>query len=430
MGMKLETLHDPTLDETVHRAVLPSGLTAYVVHKPEFTRSYATIGTRYGSVDTHMGRDRRGKPIPDGTAHFLEHKMFETPDGDAFDLFAAQGASANAYTSFTNTQYLFGTSTNYAANLRTLFELVYDLHLTPENVEKEKGIIGQEIAMYDDDPDWRLYFGALQCLYKRNPLRIDIAGTKKTIAPITMELLQEVHRTYYHPRNMVLAAVSPEPVETTLALAQEEMAKRRFGPAPLRRPAPPRESRSAARREWDLSLSVSRPRLLLACKDTTPGKTGGALLRHEIASSIALDSLFGNSGSIYLALYEEGLIDESFSSGYTADPGFAFALLLGETDDVPRLRKMLDRELARVRREGIPADAFERVRNKELGGFARAFNSPQTIAHVLTSNYLRGTTIRDYREMLLKVTRREVDHRVNEIFEARGRCYCTLMPRK
>ena len=122
--------------------------------------------------------------------------------------------------------------------------------------------------------------------------------------------------------------------------------------------------------------------------------------------------------------------DESFSSGYTADPSFAFALLLGETDNVPRLRKMLDRELARVRREGIPADAFERVRNKELGGFARTFNSPQTIAHVLTSNYLRGTTIRDYREMLLKVTRNEINRRLNEMFEPRGRCYCTLMPRK
>ena len=426
--MKVDVLHDPTLDETVHRAILPSGLTAYVVHKPEFTRSYATIGTRYGSVDTRLGRDRKGKPIPDGTAHFLEHKMFETPEGDAFDKFAALGASANAYTSFTNTQYLFGTSTNYAENLETLFDLVYDLHLTPASVDKEKGIIGQEIAMYDDDPDWRIYFGALQCLYKRNPLRIDIAGTKQSIAPITMELLQEVHRTYYHPRNMVLAAVSPEPVKTTLEIAQRELGKRRFGAAPMRRPPAPRESRTAAQRSWDLPLPVSRSRLLLACKDAAATGMGKPLLRREIASAIALDCLFGNSGSIYLALYEEGLIDESFSSGYTADPNFAFALVGGETDDLPRLRSMLDGELTRARREGIDADAFERVRNKELGGFARAFNSPQTIAHVLTANYLRGTTIRDYREMLLKVKRSEVNQRLREIFDPKGRCYCTLRP--
>jgi predicted Zn-dependent peptidase len=132
---------------------------------------------------------------------------------------------------------------------------------------------------------------------------------------------------------------------------------------------------------------------------------------------------------VYLALYEDGLIDESFSSGYTADPSFAFALLGGESDQPAKLRKVLDRELARVRKEGVPKDAFERVRNKELGGFARAFNSPQTIAHVLTANYLRRTTIRNYRELLLKVSRAEVDRRVKELFEPRARCYCTLLPR-
>jgi len=427
--MTTEILHDATLDEVVHRHVFPSGLTAYVVHKPEFTRSYATIGTRYGSVDTRLGPRRSGKPIPDGTAHFLEHKMFETPDGDAFDAFAARGASANAYTSFTNTQYLFGTSDAYTDNLTTLFELVYDLHLSPENVEKEKGIIGQEIAMYDDDPDWRIYFGALQCLYAKHPVRIDIAGTAETIAPITMELLQEVHRTYYHPRNMILAAVSPEPVEHTLAVAEEQLGKRRFGRAPGPRPQAPRESRRAHQREWSLRLPVSRPRLLLACKDSAPGRGGKTLLRREIASAIALDCLFGNSGSIYLALYEAGLIDESFSAGYTADPTFAFGLLGGESDNVGRLRKELDRQLARARRDGVDRAAFERMRNKELGGFARAFNSPQAIAHVLTANYLRGTTIQDYRELLLKVTREEVNRRVREIFDPAVRSYCTVEPR-
>jgi len=427
--MTTEILHDATLNETVHRHVFPSGLTAYVVHKPEFTRSYATIGTRYGSVDTRLGRDRKGKPIPDGTAHFLEHKMFETPEGDAFDAFAARGASANAYTSFTNTQYLFGTSSAYEDNLKTLFDLVFDLHLTPENVEKEKGIIGQEIAMYDDDPDWRIYFGALQCLYSKHPVRIDIAGTSETIAPITMDLLQEVHRTYYHPRNMVLAAVSPEPVAKTLAIAERELGRRRFGPAPGPRPGPPREGRRAHQKEWALRLPISRPRMLLACKDHAPGRGGKTLLRREIASAVALDCLFGNSGSIYLALYEAGLIDESFAAGYTADPTFAFALLGGESDDIAHLRSSLDRELTRARREGIAKDAFERVRNKELGGFARAFNSPQAIAHVLTANYLRGTTIQDYRAMLLKVTRAEVNRRVKELFDPQVRCYCMVEPR-
>ena len=149
----------------------------------------------------------------------------------------------------------------------------------------------------------------------------------------------------------------------------------------------------------------------------------------RIASAIVMDCLFGNSGTAYLALYEEGLIDESFSSGYTADPSFAFALLGGETDDPVQLRKALDRELARARKEGISKEAFERVRNKELGGFARAFNSPQSIAHVLTANFLRGTTIRDYRELILKVSHAETNRRLREIFAPAGRTYGTLLPR-
>jgi len=422
-------LHDPTLDETVHKCVLPSGLTAYVVHKPAFTRSYATIGARYGSVDTRLGPKRSGDAIPDGTAHFLEHKMFEMPDGDAFDRFASRGASANAYTSFTHTQYLFGTSTDYEENLETLFDLVLDLHVDEENVEKEKGIIGQEIAMYDDDPDWRLYFGALQALYRHHPVRIDIAGTRETIDGITPELLREVHRTYYHPRNMVLAAVSPEPVETTLAVAGSKLEGRRFGRSPGPRPAGPKEPRRTATREFELGLPVARPRLLLACKDTAPGRGGRTMLRREIASAIVLDCLFGNSGTVYLSLYEQGLIDESFSSGYTADPGFAFALLGGETDDPAVLRRALDVELDRARRDGIGKEAFERVRNKELGGFARAFNSPQSIAHVVTANHLRGTTIRDYRELLLTVSRAQVNRRLREIFDPAGRTYGTVVPR-
>jgi len=428
--MKTLRLHDPTLDETVHKAVLRSGLTVYVVRKPMFTRSYATIGMRYGSIDTRLGRDRSGRPIPDGTAHFLEHKMFETHDGgDAFDRFASLGASANAFTSFTHTQYLFGTSSNYVRNLETLFDLVLDLHVDDANVEKEKGIIGQEIAMYDDDPDWRLYYGALQALYRKHPVRIDIAGTADSIAPITPELLREVHRTYYHPRNMVLAAVSPEPVETTLRVAEERLAGRRFGPAPQARPQAPKESRRAAQPSFELKLSVTRPRLVVAFKDVAPRRGGRSLLRREIASAIVLDSLFGNSGSIYLSLYEQGLIDESFFSYYTADHSFAFALLGGETDDAAVLRRALDRELARARRDGIPKESFERVRNKELGGFARAFNSPQSIAHVLAANYFRGTTIRDYRELLLAVTRAEVDRRLQEIFDPAGRTYGVVHPR-
>jgi predicted Zn-dependent peptidase len=189
-------LQEPILGEEVVRRVFPSGLTVYVIRKPEFARSYATLATRYGSVDTRLPGNGRARKLPDGIAHFLEHKIFDTPEGPAHETFAAQGAWTNAYTSFSRTSYLFGTTREFARNLETLLEMVFDLHVTEESVEKEKGIIGQEIAMFDDDPGWRLFHGALGALYARHPVRIDIGGTVESIAGITPKLLRDVHRAY------------------------------------------------------------------------------------------------------------------------------------------------------------------------------------------------------------------------------------------
>jgi predicted Zn-dependent peptidase len=422
-----EILHDPTLDEKVHRRVFDSGLTAYVLRKPQFTRSYATVAIRYGSIDTSLGRN--GGALPDGVAHFLEHKVFETEDGDAFDLFAARGASANAWTSFSSTRYLFGTSTEYEANLRTLLDMVFDLHVDAANVEKEKGIIGQEIAMYDDDPGWRLYFGALQALYSKHPVRIDIAGTAKTIAGITPELLRDVHRTYYHPRNMVLAAVTPEPVSRTFKAVEACVEKRSFGRGPARRGSGPAEPATVHKATTRIRLPVARPRIVLAYKDRPP-RRGRAQLRQELTSAVALDCLLGNSGSVYLKLYERGLLDDTFSYSYTADPGYAFTMLGAEADDVVRMRRALENELGSALEEGISEAAFRRVRNKVLGDYARAFNSPERIAHMLVSHHLRGTVLQDYRDELFAITRASLNRRARQMLDPAARCYSVVAPKK
>jgi predicted Zn-dependent peptidase len=400
------------------------------VRKPAFTKSYATVATRYGSVDTALRAGGRARALPDGIAHFLEHKVFETPQGDAFDLFAARGAPANAFTSFASTRYLFGTSTLYPENLRILLDMVLDLQVTDAGVEKEKDIIGQEIAGYDDDPEWRIYFGALQGMYRRHPIRIDIAGTKRSIAGIDAGLLRAVHAAYYHPRLMVLAAVSPEPVATTLAAVEERVEPRRFPPAAGRRGPAPRESRRARRRAVRTVLPVARPKVLLASKDVPPARPGKAQLRQEQASAVALDCLFGNSGSIYLKLYEEGLVDDSFAYSYNTDAGCAFAMVGGETDDPAKLRRALEREVGAALARGIDADSFERVRNKALGGYAREFNSPERIAHLLVDHHLRGTTVADTREVLFSLSRAEVDRRLRDMLRPEGRCYSVVVPGK
>jgi predicted Zn-dependent peptidase len=426
---KQTILSDKTIGERVLKRVFPSGLTVYVVRKPHFSKSYATVGIRYGSVDTRARANGRMKRLPDGVAHFLEHKIFEMPEGDAFDLFAAKGASANAFTSFSSTRYLFGTTAAYAANLRTLLDMVFELHVTDENVEKEKGIIGQEIAMYDDDPDWRLYFGSLGALYAKNPVRIDIAGTKETIAPITPGMLRAIHRCYYHPKNMVLSAVSPEPESTTFKVVQECVEKRSFGPPPPPRSVPPREARKAPRTSWRVKLPISRPRLVLAFKDPPPLRSGQTLLRREMTSALALDCLFGNSGSIYLALYEKGLVDENFSYSYVVNRGYSFGMVGGETDDPAKLRRNLDAELKRALDDGLTRKECDRVRNKALGDFARVFNAPESIAQMLVGHHLRGTVFGDYRKMLFKITRAELNRRLRELLDPAVRSYGVALPR-
>lgn len=419
------TIREPVLQEEVTRRVFPSGLTVYVVRKPDFTKSYATVASHYGSVDRRLD----GRRLPDGVAHFLEHKVFETPEGDAFDLFAARGASANAFTSFTSTRYLFGTSRDYAGNLRVLLDMVFHLRVSDEGVEKEKGIIGQEIAMYADDPDWRIYFGGLQALYRRHPLRIDIAGTAKTISGITAPLLRAIHRHYYHPANMALAAVSPMPVRETFEVVEEIVEAGEYGPCRVRARPFVHESPRAFRPRAVVRLPVKRPRLLVAFKDRPLRRGGLPHLRREIASALALDCLFGNSGTIYVDLYEAGLIDESFSYNYTADHDHAFGLVGGETDDTGRLHRALERRLSAVVREGLPGDVFERVRNKALGDYARAFNSPESIAHMLVGHHFRGTTIADYRRALLAIRPGDLDRRVREILTPGARTYSLVLPR-
>lgn len=197
------------LNEKLYHETLANGLEVYILPKQGFNKTYATFTTKYGSIDNHFIPLDGGEPlkVPDGIAHFLEHKMFEDEDGDVFQLFSKQGASANAFTSFTRTAYLFSSTSEVDKNLETLLDFVQHPYFTEKSVEKEKGIIGQEITMYDDNPDWRVYFGIIENMYENHPVRIDIAGTVELIDKITKDLLYKCYETFYHPKNMVLFVI-------------------------------------------------------------------------------------------------------------------------------------------------------------------------------------------------------------------------------
>lgn len=230
----MEKITFEQLQEELFHEKLPNGLNVYILPKKGFNKTYATFTTKYGSVDNcfvPLEKDEYVK-VPDGIAHFLEHKLFEKEDGDVFQQFSRQGASANAFTSFTRTAYLFSSTTDVEKNLETLIDFVQDPYFSDKTVEKEKGIIGQEITMYDDNPDWRLYFGLIQNLYQNHPVKIDIAGTIESISHITKEWLYECYKTFYHPSNMLLFIVGPINPEAIMNQVRENQSKKEYKDQP------------------------------------------------------------------------------------------------------------------------------------------------------------------------------------------------------
>lgn len=414
----MQTKHYERLHETLIYDRMPNGLEVFILPKPGFQKTYATFTTKYGSMDHHFQPPGEGKLlVPDGIAHFLEHKMFEEPTGDIFAQFASQGASANAFTSFDRTAYLFSATEQIEANVETLLHFVQNPYFTDENVEKEKGIIGQEIDMYQDNADWRAYFGLIEALYQKHPVHIDIAGTKESIAKITKELLYTCYRTFYHPSNMMLFIVGGVEPEEMLLLVRDNQAKRELAPQEeIKRyfeeePASVREAKRISH------LPVSLPKCLIGFKDQPGAESGPEALRQELEMKLLLDLLFGPSSTAFQALYEERLISDQFATEYNWGAGYSFSVIGGETRNPERLVQRVREEVERVRQEGISDQDFERSKRKKIGAYLRLLNSPEGIANEFTKYRFKGIdffTILDEYEAL---TRERVENRLRSHFE-------------
>ena len=385
--MKLARQPNP-LGEPLLSGVASSGLRVVINPRPGWARTFAALGVNFGSID--RAEDDTGRPVPEGLAHFLEHKLFEDRGGDVSDRFAVLGASANAMTSFTSTTYVVSTIEAPGECLDLLLDFVQDPWFTDALVAKEQGIIAQEIRMYDDDPEWRLFFGLLGCLYERHPVKDNIAGSVESIATIDAAVLRRVYERVYHPRNLCLAVCSPLPAEELAARIEADQASRPpdARPAHLRPAVDEPEGRRSPRAE--LALPIARPRLMLGIKDRPGGGDGAALLRRELVTRILLDALFGPATPAYERLYEQGLIDETFSASYTAEASFGFSTLGGDTDDPAALEAALREVLGRAREQGVDPAAFRRVRNKLHGALLRAMDSPESVALTLVGETLRG----------------------------------------
>ncbi len=411
----MKRLDYPQLQETLWHETLANGLEVYLLPKPGFTKSYATFTTKYGSIDNRFKPPGKSEmQVPDGIAHFLEHKMFEEPDGDVFSRFAAQGASANAYTGFDRTVYLFSATRQVDRNLLTLIDFVQNPYFTDENVEKEKGIIIQEIDMYRDNPEWRVYFGLIEALYRSHPVHIDIAGTADSVRSITKEMLYDCYRTFYHPSNMTLFVVGGIDPEQVLELVRNNQAAKSFPPGGKIERFFSEEPVDVRERERVVQLPVSLSKCLFGFKEAPGPASGEEAVKRELATKLALETMLGSSSTLYQALYEDNLITDGFGHEYNTGPGFAFSAIGGDTPDPEALRERVCQALYEAAERGIDAGTFERTRRKRIGTFLRMMNSPEAIAGEFTRYRHRGGDLFRVVELYERLTMEEVQARLKE----------------
>ncbi|KEZ50153.1 EF-P 5-aminopentanol modification-associated protein YfmH [Metabacillus indicus] len=419
------------LQEELFYEKMENGLNVYVLPKKGFNKTYATFTTKYGSIDNEfVPLDQKNMiSVPDGIAHFLEHKLFEKEDGDVFQDFSKQGASSNAFTSFTRTAYLFSSTSNVEKNLETLVDFVQDPYFTEKSVEKEKGIIGQEINMYDDNPDWRLYFGLIQNMFHKHPVGIDIAGTVESISKITKDLLYECYHTFYHPSNMLLFVTGPVDPESILTQIRDNQNKKEFKPQAEIKRAEVKEPDTVAKASEKLKMNVQSSKCLVGLKAKQADRSGQELMKHELSMNLILDMVFGKSSEKYTELYENGLIDDTFSYDYTEESGFGFAMIGGDTDRPDELADEIKQTLLKAKSEGIPAERLENAKKKKIGSFLRAINSPEYIANQFTRYSFNEMNLFDVVPVLEQLTNDDIHSTLNEVVEEELFSVCQVVPK-
>ncbi|MBQ8683893.1 MAG: insulinase family protein [Clostridia bacterium] len=374
----------PLLGDTLYSFTHSSGLPVMVWPMENASSVYALFATRYGSVHNLLPTSDGGtEEVPAGIAHYLEHKLFESEEGDAFKRFAATGASANAYTSFDRTAYLFHATENILPSLDILLDFVQHPYFTPETVQKEQGIIGQEIRMGEDNPGRRVLFNLLRGLYHTHPVRIDIAGTVESISHITPELLYRCYEQYYNLHNMVLVVAG----HITPAQVQEAC-DRLLKPAAPYTVAPPafNEPDTVVEAFVEDTMPVAAPLFYLGFKEPAGDITPTALA----VARILPDLLVGKSSPLYTTLMEKGLINASFGADYFSGPGYGVWLFGGESVHPEQVAEAIEAEIRRLQTEGIDPEAFEAARRGAYGRLIRYLDSPEDCAEVLLANLLDG----------------------------------------
>ena len=412
MSFTFENFQYAPADEKCLLATHSSGLKVYLIEKKDFSANYAIFGTHYGSIDTEFAvNGGETISVPEGIAHFLEHKLFEGQDGeDAFTKYASTGASANAYTSFDRTCYLFKCSDKLYENLDILLNFVSSPYFTPENVQKEQGIIGQEIRMYDDSPGWCVFFNTLRALFAEHPVRIDIAGTVESIAEITDKTLYDCYNTFYHPSNMFLCVCGNFDTQKVLDMVESIIKSD--------------EKQAIKRGVWDepealvetyveKQMPVAMPLFVVGIKDNAVKYNHSA--EHIIATELLLEIAAGKISPLYDRLLKEGLIGSSFGNEFFHGYGYSALLFDGESKDPERVKQLIVDEISEIAKNGVDNQLFEDARRKLYGHEIRIYNDVEDAVSSLVDCVVDGYPPFSRLEALKNATPESVTERAKSL---------------
>ncbi len=428
--MNLKARKNELTGETLYFTRHESGLEVFIMPRKDYSASYAIFGTKYGSVDSIFVVPGESEPtyVPDGIAHYLEHKMFDMPDGsNIFDKFSRLGANANAFTSFNMTAYLFSAADFVEENLEILMDYVQTPYFTEESVQKEQGIIGQEIRMYDDSPTWRVFFNYLECLYKDHPVKKDVAGTVESISHITAEYLHKCYNTFYNLSNMAIFVTGDFDPEKIGEVIEKNIKNNKPFTEEIKKIYPD-EPQNIVKPYAEQKLSVSMPMFMFGFKDNDTGYSGDKLLKKYIEMNILQKMLFGKGTKIYKDLYEGGLINDSFSVDFTMQPDYAYSEFSGESENPDTVYEKVMNEIKRVKAEGLSEEDYERAKKVLWGEYIRTYNDVEEFAHAFLSMHMMGVDILNYEDVYKSISFDDVKNRFENHFKAQNAALSVIKP--
>lgn len=425
----MNVTHYPRLDERLCRTRLPNGLEIIVNPRPGFQRKVAYFVTDFGSIHTKFTLDGKEYRVPEGVAHYLEHKLFDLPGRDVTEEFAALGANPNAFTSYDLTAYYFSCTENFQECLKLLLEFVSTPYFTDETVEKERGIIEQEILMYADDPNSQVFEDLMAGMYRHHPVRNPIAGSVESIREITPEILTLCHRAFYTPANMVLCVVGDVDPEEVAALAEEILPKEYRAPA--KADLGPGEDMSLAELFQTRQMDVAMPNFLLGFKCELPqDPSGEAFARWELAAELACEALFGESSRLYTRLYEDGLIDASFGGGLETIDGLAMVTCGGDSNDPEQTWEEIVAEVKTILDVGIDGKTFDRMKKSMMGRRVKDLDSFEATCFRLCAYHFDRFDFFRFPDLFERVTVEELLDFLRENITAERSAMAVVLPRE